>query len=352
MASDFRTRAVEHRQHLLAQLIPSIHRSHLRQVVDLDALVHDVDDQLDKHEFNNFSPDRVSQKLADICRLMSTKSQNSKALFLKEAVIAKYVPMLGLRRVLGVNVEVPVLICRLPRVAGDQEISTECIMMLLFALSRNALCSELPPLDQRVCDEKSSQSSLSPPPSSCSSSSLQEAYREAWEETDSLSDWEAPADASEAPLESPCTPQAEWLHDPALLHTTNRRNLSREYSNLRASKLHLRHDSTTIAVPSEAVAPQHVLQSPEVPLPAFKSQGHHHDHLQEHDAVYMVLKQSGLLSQISTQQLCFTATAVALQCLEVLLVRFCHLKDAQSQIADLKRICASSSQERWCCVGN
>eukprot|EP00892_Ulva_mutabilis_P010321 jgi/Ulvmu1/7661/UM038_0090.1 len=299
MASDFRGRAVEHRQHLLAQLISSIHRSHRRRDVDVDTLVDDLGYHLDRHEFNDFNTGRVSQKLADVRRLLSTNSQDSKASFLQDLATRK-----------------------LAIVAADQDISTQSVLMLLFALSQNVLCSELP-LGKQDVETDSPRSSPSPPPSSCSSSSLQEAYREAWDESDSLSDWDAPDQAAGTRLDTPETPQnmAEWLHDPALLHTANRKNLSREYNNLRASKMHLRLESATVPLPSEAVEPPQILQSPEVPLPAFESPAHHHDHLTQQDLVHLVLSRSGLLTQVSTQQLCFMNSAVALQCLEVLLDR-------------------------------
>lgn len=207
--------------------------------------------------------------------------------------------------------------------AADQNIDANAIMNLLFALSRNALCSEVPPVENRNVGLQSPKPSPSPPPSTCDSSSLQEAYQGAWDESDSLSDWDAPADAVEEPFNSPQTPQqmAEWLHDPALLHTVNRENLSREYSNLRASKMHLRFESATVPLPSEAVTTPHILQSPEVPLPAFTAPSNHHDHLQKEDLVHLVFSKAGLLAQVTAQQLCFTTSSVALQSLEVLLVR-------------------------------
>lgn len=92
MASDFRARAREQRQYLLAELIPSIHRSSLLRLPDVDALVETVEGQLEQHEFHNFNPNRVARQLAEVFRLLSTNSQELKASILKGMVQERYVP--------------------------------------------------------------------------------------------------------------------------------------------------------------------------------------------------------------------------------------------------------------------
>lgn len=183
-------------------------------------------------------------------------------------------------------------------------------------------------MEHRHVGAESPRSERSSPTSLYSSSSLQDAYRGAWDESDSLSDWDAPDDQNNAHCARPQTPDivAEWLHDPALLHTANRRKLEHEHGNLQASKMHLRFESMSVPLPSEVLAPKHVMQAPELPLPAFKTHGDHHAQLQPEDLVHKVLSRSGLLAEVSTQQLCFATSSVALQCLEVLLVRCCILQ--------------------------
>lgn len=210
--------------------------------------------------------------------------------------------------------------------AAKEDVAAETIMLLLFSLSRNVLRSELPLLEHRHVGAESAISEGPSIPSPCSSSSLQDAYGEAWDETDSLSDWDA--NEHDVQFQTPQTPElvAEWLHDPALLHTGSRRKLEHELSDLKASNLHRRFESTTMPLPSEVAVPKHVLQAPEVPLPRFKSPVDHFAQLQKNDLVHAVLSRSGLLAQVSRQQLCFTTSSVALQCLEVLLVRCCMLQ--------------------------
>lgn len=229
-----------------------------------------------------------------------------------------------LRSVFGVP---PQALYRLARLAVKDEVPAETILLLLFSLSRNVLRSEVPLLEHRDFGAESEMSEGPSVPSPCSSSSLQEAYGEAWDESDSLSDWDAAANEDDVQFQSPQTPEivAEWLHDPALLHTAGRRKLEHEHSDLKASNMHRRFESTTMLLPSELAVPKHVLQAPEIPLPRFKSPVDHYAQLQKEDLVHAVLSRSGLLAQVSRQNLCFTTSSVALQCLEVLLVRCCML---------------------------
>jgi len=91
MASDFRAHALEQRRLLLAQLVPSVHRSSLRRIGGPDSLIDVVSDQIGKHDFTHVNTNKVAQHLANVCRLLSSDSQETKATVLQDMVNNQYV---------------------------------------------------------------------------------------------------------------------------------------------------------------------------------------------------------------------------------------------------------------------
>lgn len=91
MASDFRTHALEQRRLLLEELVPSLHRSSIRRIKDTDTLLDVVSDQIGRHDFTHVNTHKVAQHLANVRRLLSSDSQETKATVLQDMVNNQYV---------------------------------------------------------------------------------------------------------------------------------------------------------------------------------------------------------------------------------------------------------------------
>lgn len=214
--------------------------------------------------------------------------------------------------------------CSLERVAppdNTTNLDSNSILTMLFSLSRNVLSSENPAQTPNI-DLKHATSELSAPPSASIDSSLQDAYDEAWAESDSLSDWDATSDRSntqnsnfepDSPFEA-----GVWVAHPSLMHSTKNMKHKKAYDALKAKNLHRsagpQSPRRTLKVPAAA-------QFPHLPIPYGASQEQYLDQLQPGDLVTQVLKGRTHLGSDGMGSKCYYEAVVARQSLEVILVR-------------------------------